>query len=224
MRDQEFRVSATKRTGVFMVLLLSGLVGCSESEGGAGGARMDAGAEQDAAAGGDDAGAVDDDAGAVDDDAGAEPGSDAGPGPDVTACLEAAQGKDTRTEALEFRGDDGTKIAIVRYVDPDGFGTSGTTIWLPERFGYARGAASACVTETKKLSYEISHHNFDDVMAAEVDGLSVSFHQDRVDYDQPMFFSAQAKRGETLVWGPIDLNLVSCRNLTEDQDCKDRYK
>jgi len=224
-------VSSKKRAVAVFLALGGALSACSESDGGskdaAGGGQREAGVERDAAPARADAGGGVKDGALLGDDAGGEPGldagQDAGSQADVSACLDGAEGKDSSTEALEFLGTDGTQIALVRYVDPDAFGTSGTTVWLPERLGYARGASSACVTEAGKLDYTISHHNFDDLMDAEVDDLTITFQQTRVDYDMPWSFTAQAKRGASVVWGPVTLSVVSCENLTTNEDCSGKY-
>jgi hypothetical protein len=74
--------------------------------------------------------------------------------------------QDTQTELLELSGQPSIGVGLVRYVDPDRFGTSGTTIWLAERFAVANGSVSECITKSTNLTYKISHHNFADELVA----------------------------------------------------------
>jgi hypothetical protein len=153
------------------------------------------------------------------------PDGGAGPGHDelIDQCLSAPVIDDVRTEALHFTGN-GVDVAIVRRVNPDAVGTSGTTVWLPERFGLVRGAVAACVSVLGDLKYTASHHNFDDLMSANSGGQTWVFTQTRVEYNVPTQWSVSAKQGDTLLWGPVSLTLVSCERLDMNQSCAALYQ
>jgi hypothetical protein len=160
--------------------------------------------------------------GAAQGGAAGEGGSD--PGEDVIAmCLDAEVIDDTRTEALTLEGD-GVSVAIVRRVDPDGVGTSGTTIWLSQRFGIEKGALAQCVSNDADMTYMISHHNFDDKMTAKIDGQTLLVSLTRVDYDSPTAWNVSAKQGDAVLWGPLTLELVGCQRLDSGQNCLPMYQ
>jgi hypothetical protein len=115
-------------------------------------------------------------------------------------------------------------VAIVRRVDPDAFGTSGTTVWLPQRFGLVRGSVAECITDVASLDYTVSHHNFDDVMTASHGAETWAFSQTRQDYGFPAMFSVEARSGNTVLWGPTTLTLVDCQELLEGESCLTRYQ
>jgi hypothetical protein len=156
-------------------------------------------------------------------DAGEAPTRDAGePGEvrdEVVSCLSTAVARATRTQRLEFAGAD-VSVGLVRYVDPDGIGTSGTVVWIPERFALARGAEAECIADAQQLAYSITHHNFQDTMSATRDGITwtVSF-----DVMASVPFAIEAKDGARSLWGPVSLNLVRCRELENDRDCTDGW-
>lgn len=141
----------------------------------------------------------------------------------IEACLDAAVIGNTRTEALSFVGD-GVSVGIVRRVDPDGVGTSGTTIWLPQRFALVRGAVAECVSAESSLSYMITHHNFDDSMSAMSGGQTWTITHAQLDYDKPQTWNIVGKQGQNVVWGPVGLTLSSCLRLDNQQDCTDAYQ
>jgi hypothetical protein len=140
----------------------------------------------------------------------------------IADCLDAPVVAETRTEALEFSGA-GLSLAIVRRVDPDAFGTSGTTVWLAQRFGLVRGGVAECLSDVQDLVYTGSHHNFDDVMTASYGAETWFFSQTRQDYGFPAVFSVEARQGNTLVWGPVPLTLVSCQELLNNESCSATY-
>jgi hypothetical protein len=141
----------------------------------------------------------------------------------VQACLDAAFAGETRTEALYFTGS-GLELGLVRYADPDSFGTSGTTPWIAERFALWRGAEEACVTDTDSLVYTGSHHNFDDSLAVSSGEVVWTFTQTRVDYDTPTSWTIAATRSGELAWGPVTLTLVSCERLDVTESCSGSYE
>jgi hypothetical protein len=149
----------------------------------------------------------------------------AGPGHEdlIASCLDAPVIDDVRTEALQFEGN-GVSVAIVRRVDPDAFGTSGTTVWLAERFGLVHEQTAACVSATQDLDYTVSHHNFDDLMTASSGGQTWVFTQTRQDYGTPTQWTVSTKQGNAVVWGPVVLTLVSCQRLDMAQDCAAMYQ
>jgi hypothetical protein len=149
-------------------------------------------------------------------------GSD--PNPDLIAtCLDAEVIDDTRTEALTLQGD-GLDLAIVRRVDPDGFSTSGTTVWLAQRFGIVKGSLAKCVTTPADLTYTISHHNFDDKMTAKVDGQTLLVTLTRTDYSAPAAWTVTAQQGDATSWGPLPLVLVGCTRLDSGENCLPSYQ
>lgn len=148
-------------------------------------------------------------------DGGAAPGNGV-----IEDCLDTAVIGGTRTEALSFVGE-GVAVGIVRRVDPDGVGTSGTTIWLPQRFALVRGAVAECVSAMGSLSYMITHHNFDDSMSATSGGETWTLTHAQLDYDKPEMWSIEGKQGQNVVWGPVALTLSSCLRLDNQQDCTD---
>ncbi len=174
----------------------------------------------DAAMGGTEGGAGDTGAGGS-----AAGGGGAAPGGDevIAECLDAPVIAETRTEALQFSGA-GLTLAIARRVDPDAFGTSGTTVWLPQRFGLVRGAVATCISEVQDLDYTVSHHNFDDAMSASYAGQTWIFKQTRQEYGFPAMFSLEGREGNTLVWGPVTLTLVSCQELLSNDSCAPSYE
>ncbi|HVY31757.1 MAG TPA: hypothetical protein VHB79_34715 [Polyangiaceae bacterium] len=156
--------------------------------------------------------------GGVPGDGGAGPG-----GGEIEACLDSPVKGGVRTEALSFVGD-GVEVGIVRRIDPDGVGTSGTTIWLPQSFGLVRGAVAACVADEASLSYQITHHNFDDSMSATSQGETWTLTHAQLDYGAPQTWSLDAKQGQNVVWGPVALSLKSCLRLDNQQDCTAAYQ
>lgn len=139
----------------------------------------------------------------------------------VEECLDAPVLDETRTEALLLHGSL-LVLGIVRRADPDGIGTSGTTPWLPQRFGLELGTIAACASGDD-LDYVASHHNFDDQMSAVIDGDTWIFRQTREDYDKPTRFTLERRSGDALAWGPIALTLVSCDRLDTQTSCTDSY-
>jgi hypothetical protein len=162
------------------------------------------------------------DAGSMDDAGHAD--GDGGDGIDfVSACLDEAASRDSRTEKLKMSGE-GTSIGIVRYVDPDAFGTSGTTVWLPERFVIARGATAKCLTDSTQLAYQVSHHNFDDSFSATEGDLTWVWKQMRADYGVPTKWTVEARQDDQLVWGPVELTLETCMVLNDSSACSEQYQ
>jgi hypothetical protein len=159
------------------------------------------------------------------------PGSEAGAGGGgadsggelVNDCLDAPVIDEVKTEALHFTGP-GLELGIVRRADPDSVGTSGTTPWLPERFALERGAVAECISALTDLDYVGSHHNFDDEMTATVGADTWIFKQMRDDYDMPTTWTVEARSGNTLLWGPLALALVSCTRLDTPGSCADQYQ
>jgi hypothetical protein len=141
----------------------------------------------------------------------------------IADCLDAPVLVETRTEALELTGA-GLTLAIVRRVDPDAFGTSGTTVWLAQRFGLVRGGVAECISDVAELDYTVSHHNFDDVMTASYGAETWLFSQTRQDYGFPAMFSLEARNGNAVVWGPVTLTLVSCQELLQGESCLTTYQ
>jgi len=190
------------------------------SSAGAGMAGTDAGEGGDTALAG--SGGVAGDAGA-----GGVGTGEGGAAPDggqvIADCLAAPVVAATRTEALEFSGA-GLSLAIVRRVDPEAFGTSGTTVWLPQRFGLVREGIAQCISDVPALDYTVSHHNFDDVMTASYGVETWIFSQTRQDYGFPAMFSLEAREGNALVWGPVTLTLVSCQELLDGESCLLTYQ
>jgi hypothetical protein len=162
-------------------------------------------------------------AGAPSGDAGSASGGAPGDGELISECLDAPVIDEVRTEALHFQGA-GLELGIVRRVDPDSFGTSGTTPWLPQRFALVRGAVAECVSELSDLDYLGSHHNFDDQMTASVGNETWLFKQMRVDYDQPTSWTVEAHNGNTVLWGPVTLTLLSCQRLDMPGSCAESYQ
>lgn len=150
-------------------------------------------------------------------------GEASGTTPTVEACLELANARDTQTERLELAGDD-VIVGIVRYADPDSFGTSGTTPWLPDTFAVAYETGTLCVRDAASLSYTSSHHNFDDVLTATNGARTWTFRQEREDYDQPTRWTVSASEGGSSVLDPVELTLVECRVLGSNEDCSQRYE
>lgn len=154
---------------------------------------------------------------------GGEAGSGPGGGDVLPECLDAPLLSDTRTEALSFTGA-GLTLGIVRRADPDSFGTSGTTPWLPQRFALVRGNVAECVTNVAELEYSVSHHNFDDVFRASYGDETWVFRQKRQDYGYPATFSVESRGGgDALLWGPVSLTLSSCQELLNDESCAPTY-
>lgn len=162
-------------------------------------------------------------AGAPHGDAGSGSGGAPGNGELVSECLDAMVIDEVRTEALHFQGA-GLELGIVRRVDPDSVGTSGTTPWLPQRFALVRGAVAECVADSNDLDYLGSHHNFDDEMTASVGNETWLFKQMRVDYDEPTSWSVEARSGDTVLWGPVTLTLLSCQRLDMPDNCAESYQ
>jgi hypothetical protein len=149
---------------------------------------------------------------------GADPGQDL-----IATCLDAEVIDDVRTEALTLKGD-GVDVAIVRRVDPEGISTSGTTVWLSQRFGIVKGSLAQCVTTPADLTYTISHHNFDDKMTANVDGQTMLVTLTRADYADPAAWTITAKQGDATSWGPLELTLVACTRLDSGESCLSSYQ
>lgn len=223
--------------GVSWMTTVCLLAACGDDSDGAGGMRRDAGSMlgPDAGAGGRDAGQGGEDAGKGGRDAGmSDGGQDAGPVTDggagdagdgidfVSACLDEAESRDSRTEKLKMSGD-GTSVGIVRYVDPDAFGTSGTTSWLPERFVVARGATAKCITTPAQLTYHNSRHNFDDELTASEGDVTWIWKQTREDYGFPTQWTVEARQDDQLLWGPVDLTLETCMVLNDSLSCAEQY-
>lgn len=140
----------------------------------------------------------------------------------VDECLQDATSLDTRTEAVKFSAP-GTAIGLVRFVDPDQFGTSGTTIWVAERFAVARGQEAHCIKERSQMTYTSSHHNFDDKLVVKDGDTEWQFTQTQVDYGSPIRWTVQASQGDQVLWGPVDLTLRDCQQLDGESGCQ-RYE
>lgn len=153
---------------------------------------------------------------------GAGSGGEAPSGDVIEECLDAPVLEDTRTEALSLEGE-GLLLGIVRRVDPDSLGTSGTTPWLPQRFALERGVVASCISEAPALSYTASRHNFDDSMRATSGAETWLFKQMREDYDQPTTWTVEGRVGDALSWGPVTLSLLGCTLLDADTSCADTY-
>jgi hypothetical protein len=147
---------------------------------------------------------------------GGDPGNDA-----IVACLDAPL-MGSRTEAIRLDGN-GVSVALVRRIDPDGVGTSGTTVWLPQRFGVVRGQESGCVSDPGKLTYTLSHHNSNDIATATNGGTTWVLEQSGAEYWRGMH-EISAKQGDQLLWGPVQLEVTSCTELDSDQDCTAKYQ
>lgn len=111
----------------------------------------------------------------------------------------------------EFVSADGTvRIAFAIQQDPDGFGTSGTTIYEPLRFGLVHDGVYTCITDPLLLTYTISHHNFDDSLSVTIGGTVYTWTADIPDYGSPdNAFRATIEP----MFGPaelVELNSVSC--------------
>jgi hypothetical protein len=145
----------------------------------------------------------------------------------VRSCLEdASPVRDTRTEVITFSSDT-LAVGFVRHVDPDAFGTSGSTQWLPQLFGIFVADDQTCLSDAEALEYMSSYHNFADVFtASDVDLDRVyTLKQGREGYDEPVFFDLEAKRENGDVYfEPTPLVLESCHELFYDEDCLEKYK
>ncbi|MFO7178337.1 MAG: hypothetical protein DIU78_006535 [Pseudomonadota bacterium] len=150
-------------------------------------------------------------------------GDASGTTPTVDACLDLATAHETQTELLELEGD-GVIVGIVRYMDPESFGTSGTTPWLPDTLAVAYDAGTVCIRDAAALTYTISHHNFDDTLTAKDGDRTWTFRQEREDYDFPTVWTVSATEGGSTVLGPVELTLVECRFLGSNEDCSQRYE
>jgi hypothetical protein len=142
-------------------------------------------------------------------------------GATIRDCLDAPS-LGSRTEAIHFESE-GVSAAIVRRIDPEGFGTSGTLVWVAQRFGLVRGDVAACVSASGDLSYTISHHNFDDTMTASSSGQTWVWHQEG-EYGQQGTFTLTGERDGQVQWGPVRLSVVSCKRLDDGSDCTARYR
>jgi hypothetical protein len=128
-------------------------------------------------------------------------------GPTVDECLAQALPADVNgPRTTRFTGG-GLLVGVVRDVDPDSFGTSGTTVFRARRFALESADARVCRTDDG-LSYQISHHNFRDVLLA-VDGpvrYQLRFDRDGYDFEYEYSLTAfDAASGATL-WGPVALS------------------
>jgi hypothetical protein len=185
---------------------------------GAGTAGKGGSAGANAGDGGSNAGSGGDAPGGVGGEGGSTPGDDL-----IEACLDAKAIDGTLTEALTLKGD-GVDLAIVRRRDPDGISTSGTTVWLAQRFGIVKGALGKCVTDAADMTYTISHHNFDDEMTAEVDGQTLVMTLARDGYFKPVMWTVTAKQGDAVAWGPLPLTLIACTELDSGVNCLPSYE
>jgi hypothetical protein len=149
--------------------------------------------------------------------------SGAGGAASVDECLDGAVIQDTKTELLEFVAEPSLAVGLVRYPDPDMMGTSGTTVWVGERFAVANGSVSACVTESANLDYVVSYHNFDDQLVVTSGSVTYTFTQTREGYEAGTIWTVKAEEGGAVSWGPVTLELVRCLDLTSNNDCSGYY-
>jgi hypothetical protein len=156
--------------------------------------------------------------------AGTSSGGSAGVGsPDVSSCLKdaAVQGS-ASTEVLTFKGTDVT-LGLVRFIDQDKIGTSGSRFWIAERFALTRNQESYCNKVQSELSWKNTYHNFNDSLSVSQGEQTLLFTWNREDYDQPIGFAVQAKKGAEVLWGPLALTLTKCVDLLRDEDCTAHY-
>jgi hypothetical protein len=173
------------------------------------------------------------DTGAADVPAGApdttEPPADAPAGADVPFvpttfvedCLAMALPADLNDGRVLVWNGPGVRAALVRDIDPDSFGTSGTTVFRARRLALERDGLAVCQHD-EQLSYEGSHHNFADVVVFAADARRLELHLDRADYDSPWvdtLLAIDPADGATL-WGPLPLTLESCTPLTTGSQCQ----
>jgi hypothetical protein len=139
----------------------------------------------------------------------------------IAECLDAPL-MGSRTEAIRLEGN-GVSVALVRRIDLDSVGTSGTTVWLTQRLGLVRGDVSGCVSDAAKLTYTVSHHNSNDFATAASGGTTWVLEQKDAEYWRGVH-QISAKQGNQVLWGPIALTIASCTQLDTDTDCTAKYQ
>lgn len=225
---------------VLLTLVLAGALACESSAAGPGdavtgdaaaGAPTDIVAPGDAATGdaapGDaatgDLGAGADAPGAADaaDDSATAPDAVFAPGTFVDDCVVTPLPDDLNDGRVLVWNGPGLRLGLVRDIDPDGFGTSGTAIFRARRLALETGSISLCHTD-QGLGYEVSHHNFADRVALTVGDVRYELHMDRADYDSPWTDTLLAADPATdaPLWGPVMLALESCTPLTPGGLCQ----
>lgn len=143
---------------------------------------------------------------------------------DVAACLKDAVPHATMdTEVATFDGE-GISVGLVRSIDPDRIGTSGSRIWNGERFALVRGAESYCIKDVAALLWNNTYHNFEDTFEIQASGQTLVFSWGRINYDTPTDWSVLAKKNGSVLWGPVPLNLTSCSNIKKSENCTEKYK
>lgn len=147
-------------------------------------------------------------------------GGDSG-GDTIAECLDAPL-MGSRTEAIRLEGN-GVSVALVRRIDLDSVGTSGTTVWLTQRFGLVRGDVSGCVSDAAKLTYTVSHHNSNDFATAASGGTTWVLEQKDAEYWRGVH-QISAKQGNQVLWGPVALTIASCTQLDTNTDCTAKYQ
>lgn len=147
-------------------------------------------------------------------------GSDSG-NDTIAECLDAPL-MGSRTEAIRLEGN-GVSVALVRRIDLDSAGTSGTTVWLTQRFGLVRADVSVCVSDAAKLTYTVSHHNSNDFATATGAAATWVLEQKDAEYWRGAH-EISAKQGNQVLWGPVALTVASCKQLDTDADCTAKYQ
>lgn len=141
------------------------------------------------------------------------------PGTWVDDCLSQFQSAGFDERLLTFNGPE-LRVGFIRDVDPDAFGTSGTTVFRAVRFALETADVQLCLDSN--LEYTVSHHNFDDVFTATHDGVRYELTMHTEDYgaaweDQLTLRDAMT---DAILEGPITLTFEQCTPLTQNGICK----
>lgn len=135
------------------------------------------------------------------------------PGAYVDDCLAAPLPDDLhRATVMHFDGPE-LRLAILRDIDPDAFGTSGTAIYRARRFALESRDHAVCVDD-EDLAYHLSHHNFHDTLHATDAGLVFTLNMNTDGYDSPFVDTLTVRDAEeNVLLGPVTLTFVSCTPL-----------
>ncbi len=164
-----------------------------------------------------DGGGVEADAGATPDageaaDAGADagPGLDAGDGPDGGTGLDAGVGGDAGVDLCHegltgvtglvhhvhhFVGEDGIDVWLTR--DYVGQGAGSSSIYEATRLSVVQGDLDVCITDPDALTYDSTHHNFDDSVTGVVDDQVTFYLHVGMDLEPPYPFVTTLERRAT---------------------------
>jgi len=139
----------------------------------------------------------------------------------IEECLLGFQNAFEPTQVVVLEAQQGpSRVALVRSIDPDAMGTSGTKIWIAEALAWEFPHDSGCIRSRPDLQYTITHHNFLDAIETVASSPKVLFQMQTAGYGEPWVLSVMQKDDDgTTNWGPIVVDAVSCTEIAGQTNC-----